>query len=412
MLEQPAFGQRLKTLREQYGLSQAALAEGGLSTGYVSRLESGARSPTARAVAHLARRLGVPTSAFEVPSGLEPAQTQPVPLSPFSALLASIVSATGDSGLAEPLAEALHSDPEGDPALRWQAIWLLAQIRGNQGELQQQYELLAELVELSGRLGAKALLARAQIQLSRNLRMLGNPERARAIALDAYRDSAELSLVDRAGTLQALVSAEAEAGLLKEARAHADELVEISDTPGGTLAAEALWASATVHIREGRYPAALDDLELALQRLDSHQDLILWMRLRLAAASLCLQVSPPQTAKVRERLDEVEPVLRLIGTDLHRQEAATLRAYLAFEEGDYESAWQQSEQIDEQVSLLSFRDRVKFEALRGRLILLRGERDRGIKMLQDLAQQAQEAHNVELAAEIWRSLAETLASMR
>ncbi|WP_309051959.1 helix-turn-helix transcriptional regulator, partial [Streptomyces sp.] len=49
MLEQPAFGRRLKRLRRERGISQATLAGGGMSTGYLSRLESGARNPTERA---------------------------------------------------------------------------------------------------------------------------------------------------------------------------------------------------------------------------------------------------------------------------------------------------------------------------------------------------------------------------
>ncbi|MET8228406.1 helix-turn-helix transcriptional regulator, partial [Streptomyces sp. NPDC005301] len=46
MLRQPAFGRRLRGLRVARGLSQTALVGEGMSTGYLSRLESGARQPT------------------------------------------------------------------------------------------------------------------------------------------------------------------------------------------------------------------------------------------------------------------------------------------------------------------------------------------------------------------------------
>ncbi|XIE81676.1 helix-turn-helix domain-containing protein [Streptomyces sp. SBR177] len=70
MLEQPIFGRRLRELRLERGLSQAALAGHEISTGYLSRLESGARPPTDRVVAYLAERLGVPASTFaEVETG-------------------------------------------------------------------------------------------------------------------------------------------------------------------------------------------------------------------------------------------------------------------------------------------------------------------------------------------------------
>src|SRR5581483_7507927 len=65
MLDQSDFGKQLKRLCTERGLSQAALAGDFLSTGYLSRLESGARPPTPRVVAVLAERLGVPASAFD-----------------------------------------------------------------------------------------------------------------------------------------------------------------------------------------------------------------------------------------------------------------------------------------------------------------------------------------------------------
>ncbi|MCZ0997915.1 helix-turn-helix transcriptional regulator [Streptomyces mirabilis] len=67
MLRQPAFGHRLKKLRTAQGLSQTALAGEGMSTGYLSRLESGARQPTDRAVGYLAGRLGLDVADFEEP---------------------------------------------------------------------------------------------------------------------------------------------------------------------------------------------------------------------------------------------------------------------------------------------------------------------------------------------------------
>jgi hypothetical protein len=41
-----------------------------------------------------------------------------------------------------------------------------------------------------------------------------------------------------------------------------------------------------------------------------------------------------------------------------------------------------------------------------------GHAEEGVALLQRLAQQAHEAHNVELAADIWRRLAEQLAGLR
>ena len=54
-------GQRLYRLRHERGLSQQKLAEAGLSTAHISRIESGTRTPSVKALRLLALTLGVST---------------------------------------------------------------------------------------------------------------------------------------------------------------------------------------------------------------------------------------------------------------------------------------------------------------------------------------------------------------
>ncbi|MUN36807.1 MULTISPECIES: helix-turn-helix transcriptional regulator [Actinomadura] len=403
MLEQPAFGRRLKALRLERGLTQAAVAEGGVSTGYLSRLESGARPPTARAVEFLAARLGVPVAAFEATS--EPHS--------LAQIIAAVSSAPEEDrhpeALADVLAEALRAEPGADVALRWQGLWLLARLRSAEGRYEQERMLLEELVELNDRMGVAELSVRTRARLSRCAQTLGDNAAARAHALAAYQRAEGLGVADQVAVLQVLVSAEAEAGRLAEARGHADQWCALAEPLGGAAWVRALWASATVAIRQADYAAARDALENALRRADPREDLVLWLRLRLAAASLYLQVSPAATEQARAMLDEVAPVTELTGTELHRQQLVTLRAHLAFEEGRIEDARTLCARIDEAGLRLSFRDRVRFQALRGQLAILRGDVEEGTRTLNELAEQAQQALNVELAAEVWRGLARALA---
>ncbi|MFE0020197.1 helix-turn-helix domain-containing protein [Amycolatopsis sp. NPDC059021] len=399
-MEQPTFGLRLKALRLEHGLSQAALADGIMSTGYLSRLESGARPPTGRVVEMLAQRLGVSVSSFETAQAPTLAQ-----------VLAAVTSAASDDDLAGVLTDALRTGDGLEPALRWQALWLLARMRGDQAQHEQEHELLTELSTLSDTLGADELRARARIRLSRCVRILGDNVKARQHAEEAYELAQGLAVPDRAAALQALVSAEAEAGRLAEASAHADELCELTEQSTGTLLIEALWASATVRIRQGDYDAARRLLERALAKLDSREDLMLWLRLRLAAASLYLQITPTATDRASALLDEVSSVLDLVGTDQHKQQMLTLRAHLAFEEGRTEDARELCRRIDREPLLLSFRDRIRFRVLQSELAILAGEVEEGAKAMNDLGQQARDSLNVELAAEIWRNLAKILAQV-
>jgi transcriptional regulator with XRE-family HTH domain len=399
VLEQPAFGQRLKVLRMERGLSQASLAADVISTGYLSRLESGTRPPTKRVIDHLTQRLGVPLSAFQAV-----AQARPL-----AQLVAAVSSAPDDDDLAEPLAQALRDGGEADAAVRWQALWLLARIRAGQGRHAEELTSLEELVALSDDLGSPELRARSRVALSRCLRGLGNIDQARTHAAQACSLASALPLPDRADALHALISVEAEAGRLAEASAHADELCQMTEQAGPAMRAAALWAAATVRTRQGESAGALEYLERALAGLDAHQDLMLWMRLRLAAASLYLQVIPPLTDQARAMVDAVAPVLDLVGSDLHKQQLLALRAHLAFEEGRVADAEALCERIDEQTLSLSFRDAIRVRSLRGQLAIRAGRVGEGTRVLEELARQAEGTHNVELAAEIWRALARSLA---
>ena len=63
------FGKRLKELREAKGLSQERFAEVlNLNSTYISRIETGKRSPSLPNIARIAQALGVPiASLFETP---------------------------------------------------------------------------------------------------------------------------------------------------------------------------------------------------------------------------------------------------------------------------------------------------------------------------------------------------------
>jgi transcriptional regulator with XRE-family HTH domain len=401
MVEQPYFGQRLRALRLERGLSQAALADGELSTGYLSRLESGSRPPTKRVVKHLANRLGVSPTVFENRA-----------TSSLANVLALVASSAPDPELVASLANRLTVDDDLDPALRWQILWLLAKTRGDQGQLDEQRELLVDLVVLSDDLGSADLQVRTRSQLSGCARKLGHYGDAQRHAQEALDLAVDVAVADRAEALRALVSAEAEAGLLAEARVHADELCELTEGTGGAMAAEALWTSATVRMRRSDYTGAREVIERALALVNSRTDLMLWMRLRLAAASLYLQLTPPLLDEARARLDETMTALDLVGTDLHHQQLVALRAHLAFAEGQVDDARALCDSLAERPSLLSFRDRIRLQTLHNHLRIIGGEVDEGVAALQELASEAEHAKNVDLAAEIWRTLAQALTRAR
>ncbi|MFJ8214494.1 helix-turn-helix domain-containing protein [Streptomyces sp. NPDC096033] len=406
MTDESSFGARLKELRLQRGLSQASLAGEEISTGYLSRLESGARQPTERVIAYLAKQLGVDRTAFDAPPDAGAAATGG---SALTRALSIAASSDRDESVEE-LVTVLATAGAEDPLLRWQALWLIAGYRSRHGERAEEQACLEELAELADELGLPALRCRSGTQLARCLRSVGQVARALELAEGAYhvaRD-AGLSLTDTGTALLALVSAEAEAGRLTEARAHARELVELVADRSDALRAEALWSAATVSSRQGDDAAVHAYLEQAMEVLDSRVDPILWARLRLAAGSLYLQSRPALTEEARTCLTQAEAALALIGTPVQQQELLVLQAHLAFEEGRYADARAAHDQLDFENLRLTYRDRIRLQTLDGLLLIVEGHQQQGRARLKQLGEEARRASNMDLAAEIWRVLAETL----
>ncbi|MFD5820508.1 helix-turn-helix domain-containing protein [Streptomyces sp. NPDC127038] len=398
MLRQPAFGRRLRKLRQARGLSQTALAGDGMSTGYLSRLESGARQPTERAVAHLAQRLGLDPADFEEPAGGSLAHAL------------SLVSSTGSDTALDTLREALAAEGHEAPVLRWQALWQLAAQRRLQGDHDGEREYLEELVHLGESVGLVALRVRGLTRLARCLRALGEITAALDAAMSAHHLAREddLDAEDRAAVLLALVSVEAEAGRMPDARAHADELAQIVTGRCDALWAEAMWTCAAVRLRQGDYAAAQVLLEQALEKFSSREDLVLWLRLRFAAGRLYLQKQPPDPQAAERCLIAAEPALAFVGTPGLRQDLLALKADVAFLTGRYDEAHTLLGELATTQLRMSYRDRVRLDILRNQLRIRSGDQS-GVKGLRDLAEQAQADANIDLAADIWRILAESLA---
>lgn len=397
MLRQPAFGQRLKKMRVAQGLSQTALAGDGMSTGYLSRLESGARQPTERAVAHLAARLGVQPEDFEEPAGGSLAHAL------------SLAASTGADDAMETLREALAAEGHESPVLRWQALWQLADQRRLQVEHEAERGYLDELVRLGDEVGLAELRVRGLSRLSRCLRALGEvPE-----SLDAARTAHHLAqdhslgVEDRAGVLMALTAVETEAGRLSDSRVHADELAALVEGRCDTLWAEAMWSAAAIRTRQGDYPGAQVWLEKALDHFPSRENLLLWLRLRIAAGRLYLQKTPPDPQTAERCAKEAEQALVFVGTEGLRQQLNALKVELSFLLGRHDEAQALLDELAHEQLRMTHRDQVRLDIFRNQLRILRGD-ESGVDGLRVLAEQAQADTNIDLAAQIWRILAQTL----
>ncbi|MQY12845.1 hypothetical protein SRB5_29840 [Streptomyces sp. RB5] len=402
MLEQPAFGRRLRQLRKQRALTQTALAGPDISAAYLSRLESGSRPPTARVVEGLAAKLDVPVSAFD--------QVEMSSLLDIVTTALALPGADEGHSLRRQLESALSRSDDADSALRWQAYAQLARLYGEAGEAEREREALAHMVAESRRLGYAIPQVHAYYLLARRERHLGEVNAARTTAFEGLRIAAEagLSTPDTIRLKLLLASVVTELGDLAEALSISSAVCEELRGERGALAAEALWTAATVATRHGSYERAASLLNEALTVLDSRDDLTLWLRLRLAACALALQANPPRLEYARNRLDDAKSALELVGSSRHGQEYLFLRAQLAHAYGDLTEAWELCEQAAESGELLVFRDRARLTMLRCRIRAARGDAA-AFDDLRTLAEESQQRGMIDLAAEVWRAAAESRA---
>jgi tetratricopeptide (TPR) repeat protein len=170
-----------------------------------------------------------------------------------------------------------------------------------------------------------------------------------------------------------------------------------------------MWTAAAVRLRQGDHQAAQGYLQEALEGFDSASDLVLWLRLRLAAGRLHLQKLPADPGAAEECVRAAEPALAFVGTAGLRQELTALKADLAFLTGRYDDARVLLAELAEVEPRMTYRDRVRLDILRQQLLIRSGDVS-GVQGLRVLAEQAQADANIDLAAEIWRILAESLAA--
>jgi tetratricopeptide (TPR) repeat protein len=381
------------------------LAGSEISPAYLSRLESGARPPTERVVTYLCEKLKVSPASFQTTTG-----------SSLARALATVMTVGESPAMAAVLEEALLHEQEEDidAVLRWQAQWALARCYQTQGRATEELALLHEMTALSDRTGLPELRVRSRVRLARRLRASGDVTGARECVEEglALAEANDLPQRDIVESLLTLISIEAEEGQLTQARADADRVVgTLSDGSAELplrLQVEVLWTASSVCARQGDHPAAVAMMTRALAAVPGNEDPVLWMRLRLAAASMYLRMDPRNTREARLRLDEAEAVTGLVGMPVHQRELLFLQCQLAFYEGRFDDARTLSGRLGDGPEGLDVRDQLRLDVLRNQIEIVRGDHAAAVAGLERIAKEAQRSVNVELSAEVWRALAEAL----
>jgi transcriptional regulator with XRE-family HTH domain len=292
MVEQPAFGRRLRQLRRQCGLSQVEVAGSAVSASYISLVESGRRVPSPDIARGIAERLGVPLDQLTSTSA-EPA-TRNGRLELVSQLLAArSARAAGEYEHARDILAAVGEESGGpdEEDARWELSWELATVLALLGEGKERGRLLHELLDASLTADSPHLHARVAAALSEVSRHAGDLAGAVRYAERAINAAMPLD-VNSTEWIQArlaIVAGYTESGQWDRAGELEAELLEVvDDVLSSQLRGVTYWLGAAVAVVNDRADDALARLELAERSLRAEIDIRLWIRFQCAAGAIRL----------------------------------------------------------------------------------------------------------------------------
>ncbi|WP_256510311.1 helix-turn-helix transcriptional regulator [Crossiella sp. SN42] len=342
------FGERLRALRVARGLTQRDLAGEGLSSSYLSRLESGQRMPTPKVVEQLAARLGVAAESF---AGLGNGSR------PSGGVFLAGAARVFDHLLAGRISEALdvldtirHDVRE--PQARWLCEYAAASCASRLGRTQDVADRLATIEPMyrglptSARTLTSTLQTLAARELGRNREAVEFGQRAVAesdalIGTDDFpADQAALLRVKARTTLAAVFGV---SGRLTEAVDIAQEAVhitaafaEVCGAEDKRLADELLvvshWMLAVALTRTGDLDTSAKHFELALQPDEESIGAELWCRVRVGYVGIFLEYDVV-AEQAEALLNQVTETRRSAGGQLDAQ-VLILRAELALRAND------------------------------------------------------------------------------
>ena len=296
-------GRRLRSIRVARGLTQGEVVGDTMSVAYLSRLETGARKPTVKALSALAARLDVSIdSLLAVEPGQDPDEVR---------LALDYAELALESG--EPAEAAQHLDAAlsrvGEVAgtgLRDRAKLLHARSLEASGQEDDAIIELETLLEDSTVSGVSRI--KAGIALSRIHRETGDLGRAITCGEEVLSQLADAGLEasDEAVQLSVTVAA---AYFERGDTAHAVRLCSKAIAQAETLEsprarASAYWNASVMQANRGDIAAAVPLAERALALLSEGQDARNLARLRTEVGRLQLELDPPAVDEARENLTQ------------------------------------------------------------------------------------------------------------
>jgi tetratricopeptide (TPR) repeat protein len=399
-------GGRIRDLRRSRSMTQAQLAGGEVTVGYISRIETGQRRPDVRLIELFARQLET-TPEFLI-TGITPEREDSERLT-----IAAITWALeeGDAGRAQELAGQLLSSASDDSSHR-RAQLLYAQALESQGHLQ---EAIVQLEAVRQAVDADSMCA-ASLALSRCYREAGELDRAVAVGEQALAWLRERHLDDSDEAIQITVTVAAayfERGDTNYAVRLCRTACDRAENTGSLLArASAYWNASTMESLRGATESAVSLAETALSFLRVQADVRNLARLQGQLGTMLLRTDPPRIDEATELLTTACRQLTEHGgsaIDLARCNVALAKVHLL--RGDRPAAESIALGVSEQLRGVSPTARAEALAILGELAAQSGNTKAAGKHYAEAVAALTSVGSDRAAAQLWFELASRLEAL-
>ncbi len=403
------FGARLRTLRQQAGLSQAALGGNEYSASYISYLENGRRQPTEEVIIHLATTLGVPSEDL-----LDTDQQSYVVGSSAISLQVADAALREAQRIGDPRVICDRAKTVSDRALAahrsdlwWQAEQTRMHALVTIGHFIEAGSIASLLVGHPIARGSAQLACEVLAVSGRCHRALGHLDRALALTAQALERLAAdpVAAPVHAEVLIVRVATLMDAGMFDEAVVATDELRQLSEqVDSDQIRGQIAWVVGNVGFMTGDVTAGLREHALAERLFRPDVDLGLWARFRQASARMRLEAG--LLDGVDALVDSAAMALSLVGGPGDLANLEMVRASQALARGEAREALLLAEGVVTEPSPLSPQSRADVHMLRHRANLTLGDVPAAREALREAALLYETAEAWQRATGAWRIRAE------
>jgi transcriptional regulator with XRE-family HTH domain len=408
-ISQPEFGQRLRRLRLERGLSQRDLAVGAVNQSYISLLESGARVPTLDVVLHLSRVLEVPLHTLAGTLALSGKTADEDGADLVQALLIGSAIVNGDLERAEERLRSCYRASASATRMLYRGLALdrVLELRGDRAA---RYQLLRELLPVAERIGVPEALVRVRIDLAAAARDAGDLTEAFTQIELAERQIGQTAFLDDSEHVRLLcirISVLSDAGGGVEVIRLTDTMLAVAakiNSPA--ILGRAHWTASLALARVGEIARSLEHLRTAREMLaNPTTSLRDWARFSRAAVS-ALMDAEADPAEITSQMQIARAAGAASDAQVDAAAWTSLEVRYALATGDPELALRLAATVDEE--RLTGIERVRFALAVGRAQHRLGRSAEARATLRRAAQLAESAAAHRLSARIWREIDEDL----